>query len=86
MSAILDPEPIRVPADEAFAVYANDFEVWTTEFDTTLDFFVLGPLAGGERPAEPVVRVRLPVGMLLPVSTALVNAIYAHERRVRGDA
>ena len=81
-----EPDPIRVPADEAFAVYSNDFEVWTTEFDTALDLFALGPAEDGERPAHPVVRVRLPVGMLLPVSSALVNAIYVHERRIRGEA
>ena len=81
-----EPEPIRIPVDEETAVYANDFEVWITRFDVALDLHVLGPSEDGERPAHPVVRVRLPVAMLVPVSTALVNAIYAHEQRFRGEA
>ena len=86
MDAEFESEPIRIPADETGAVYANDFEVWITRYDAALDLHVLGQPEDEERPAHPLVRVRLPVAMLLPVSAALVNALDEHERRFRGDA
>lgn len=79
VSAAEEPEPIRIPADEESAVYANDFEVWTTRFDVALDLRALGPLEEGERAAYPLLRVRVPVAMLTPMCFALIDALERFE-------
>jgi hypothetical protein len=72
------PEPIRIPADEETAVYANDAVAWCSRHDVALDLHVVGPLEEGERPATPVVRLRLPASMVLTVIEQLQTALAAY--------
>lgn len=69
------PEPIRIPADEETAVYANDAVAWCSRHDVALDLHVVGPLEEAERPATPVVRLCLPASMVLTVIDELTHAL-----------
>ena len=69
-------------------VYANQFAVWHTEHEFTLDFAVAKPLSDGDgredvrpMPARVVVRVRLPVTMAFEVIRKLSVDMMAYEQR-----
>lgn len=77
-----EPDPIRLQFDDGAGGYADDVVVWTSPHGIGVDLCVLGPWDEDEagRVAYPVTRIRLPSSIILPVMTALIDALDVLEK------
>lgn len=77
-----EPGPTRLPFDDGTGGYADDVVVWTSPHGIGMDLFVLGPWDEDEvgRVAYPVTRIRLPSSIILPMMTALIDALDVLEK------
>ena len=79
-----DGDIVRIPPDEAGAVYANDVEVWAGRYDIAVDLFATGPYDEDEGgvPSSPIMRVRLPPAIVTAMVLGLIEALDELDRRM----